>query len=164
MRKPFSHLLILLFIVTLSACGAGPQAPANRTLKAVIKSTALTANQNIAGIDLAITVPLGVSPPLLADGVTRDPATVTITSTAATNNVLSGVVYTQATATTAGQLAITGIVAVGFSANDQITINLTIANGTFPVESDFKLLSFVATDINGAPVTGLNPTLTTTIQ
>jgi hypothetical protein len=88
---------------------------------------------------------------------------VEITSASAPSYLLPGATYSPATATASAQLAISATVASGFAATDQITIHLKVAAGAVPVESDFKLLSFDAFDINGALVTGLTPILTTTI-
>lgn len=166
MRRLLYSILMLSFIALLSSCGGtSKSSTSGRGFKAVIKPTALTADRNIAGINLTITVPVGVEPPLLADNVTVDAAaTVEITSTAAQNQTLTGATYTPATATASGELAIYGIVAAGFKETDEITIHLRITGERVPVESDFQLLSFDAFDTNGAKVTGLNPTLTTTIQ
>lgn len=165
MRKLFCYILILVPIALLPACGGSTNsATTGSTIKAVIKTTALTADKNIAGIQLAITVPVGVAPPLKADGTVDSAATVEITSSAAQDQTLPGATYVPATAAAPGQLTISAIVAAGFKATDQITIHLKVAAGTIPVEADFKLLSFEAFDTNGVSVTGLFPTLTTTIQ
>jgi hypothetical protein len=165
MLKLLCHFLILVSIALLTACGDTSQSPpTGSTIKAVIKPTALTADRNIAGINLTITLPVGVAPPLNADGTADPAATVEISSSGVQNQNLPGAIYTPASATAPGQLAISAIVAAGFKATDEITIHLKVAAGAYPVESDFKLLSFEAFDINGAPVTGLLPTLTTTIQ
>lgn len=164
MRTLWYRIPLLLFIALLPACGASPQAArSGSSIKAVIKPSALAVGQNVAGIQMAITVPAGVSPVLVSDGTVNTAATVEITSTSAQNQNLPGATYTPATAAAPGQLAISAIVASGFTPNDAITIHLNVAVDSFPVESDFKLLSFDAFDTNGAKVTGLNPTLTTTI-
>ena len=165
MRKLLGYILVLIFTALLPACGdTQPQSSAGSTIKAVIKTSTQAASLNVAAIDLTITVPAGVSPPLLADGTVDAANTVTIISSAASDQLLQGATFTPATATAPGQLAIFGIIASGFTTSDEIIINLNIASGTFPTASDFNLLSFDAYDINGAPVTGLTPTLTTTIQ
>jgi hypothetical protein len=166
MIKLLCHILILVSIALLTACGDTPKStPTGSVIKAVIKTTALTADRNVAGINLTITLPVGVAPPLKADGTADPAATVEITSSGAQNQNLPGATYTPSTtAAVPGQLAISAIIAAGFKATDEITIHLKVAAGAYPVESDFKLLSFEAFDINGAEVTGLNPTLTTTIQ
>lgn len=165
MKKLLCLSLMLLCITLLAGCGGTAAAPkVDRSIKAVIKPTALTADRNIAGIILSISLPVGVTPPLAADGSINTAATVDITSSAPQNQILPGATYTPATATASGQLAISAIAAAGFQLTDQITLYLKVAEGAFPVESDFRLLSFEAFDTNGAPITGLNPTLTTTIQ
>lgn len=161
MSRTFYSVLALMCIALLSACGDAAQPTKANTMKAVIKSSALTAGLNVAGVYLTITLPPGVAPPLLADGSADPTGTVEITSSGLGN--LPGATYTPATATASAQLAISATVASGFSVTDQITIHLKVAAGAVPVESDFKLLSFDAYDINGALVTGLTPTLTTTI-
>lgn len=165
MKKLFCFTLMLFCSALLASCGDSTPAPkTDRTIKAVIKPTALTAGLNVAGINLSISLPSGVAPTLLADGKADPAATVQITSSAPQNQILPGATYTAATATSPGQLAISAIVAAGFTATDQITLHLQVAEGSFPVETDFRLLSFEAFDTNGAVISGLNPTLTTTIQ
>jgi hypothetical protein len=165
MRKLLCFILLLAFTALLSACGdTSKSSPSGGAIKAVIKPTALTAEQNVAGINLSITVPLGVAPPLQADGAVDAAATVEIITATPGNQNLPGATYTPATAAAAGKLAISAIVASGFKPTDEITIHLKVATGTFPVASDFRLLAFEAFDTNGARVTGLNPTLTTIIQ
>lgn len=165
MHKQLMYLLLLLTIALISACGGGgaQTAASSRSVKAVIKPSALAAGQNVAGFNLTITIPLGVAPPLKADGTADPAATVEITSSAPQNQQLVSATYTAATTTATGKLSITGIVAAGFQTTDTITIHLNIATGSTPTTSDFNLLAFEAFDINGAAVTGLNPTLTPTI-
>jgi hypothetical protein len=168
MKKQLSYLSLLLIIIFLSACGGGgggaSQAQtASRTVKAVIKPSALAAGQNVAGINLTITIPLGVAPPLKTDGTADPAATVEISSSSPQNQNMPGATYIPATAAAPGKLSIFGIVASGFKATDSITIHLNIATGSIPTTSDFNLITFEAFDTNGAQVTGLSPTLTTTI-
>jgi len=167
MKRLFHHILALLLIALLSACGAAPQ-PAKSgsagSIKTVIKPSALAVGQNVAGIQLTITIPIGVSPPLLTGGAVDTAATVEITSTAPQSNTLPGVAFTPATATAAGKLTIVAMNIAGFTQTDRITIHLNVAVDSFPSETDFALLSFAAYDINGATVTGLDPTITATIQ
>ena len=124
MKKLVRHIVIVVCIALLSACGGSPQSPpTGSVIKAVIKPTSLTAGQNVAGIEMAITLPIGVAPPLKADGTADPAATVEITSSAAANQTLPGATYTPATAAAPGQLAISAIVAAGFTSTDQITIH-----------------------------------------
>jgi hypothetical protein len=165
MKKLLCYSLFLMLIGLLPACGDTQHpASAGSTIKAVIKQTSLTAGLNVAGITLAITIPAGVSPLLKADGTVDSAATVEITTSSPQNQALPGATFTPATATAPRQLTVSAIVASGFATTDAITIYLNVAPGTFPVESDFNLLSFEAFDTNGVPVTGLTPILTATIQ
>ena len=179
-------MVALISIVLLSACGGAPQQQSTGgTVKAVIKTAALTGVGNIAGIQLTMTVPPGVTPIYMADGITVDTdATVKIASTSQPDGVKWGASYVPATGTTPAQLTIASIVAYGFQATDMITIHLKIAPGAKPIERDFILLSFEAYNTGEASVKGsnlvfgwdvtnganavntinLNPTLTTTIQ
>ena len=165
MKNWLCFILSLLVIAMLASCGDTTQSEkSGRVLKAVIKTTALTADKNIAGIELIITVPAGVAPPLNSDGSVNQSATVEVLSSSSQNVRYNGATYIAATTEALGTLGIYPMVLSGFAVDDQITIHLNVAPGTFPVADDFKLVSFVAYDINGAPVAGLSPTLTTTIQ
>jgi hypothetical protein len=169
MRKLLRYILILLYLALLAACGDSQHtSPVASTMKAVIKMSAATSALNIGAINLIISVPVGVSAPLPADNnpVTAA-ATVEITSSAVLDQgVQRGYTYTPATTTSLGQISVFALKADGFTVatNDEIIIHLKVAPGTFPVASNFQLLTFDAFDINGAPVAGLSPTLTTTIQ
>lgn len=167
MRKKLHSATLLLCITLLSACGGGGgggSAAPGGTIKAVIKTSAQSAAP-VAGIQLSITVPVGVSPPLKTDGSIDTAATVEITSSAPQNLVLPGAAYIPATASAAGKLTISAINLNGFTPTDTITIHLNVSVGAFPVGTDFKLLSFDAFDTpSGAVVPGLNPILTVTIQ
>jgi len=163
MQKQLTYLALLMLIALLNACGGGAQSTESRTIKAVIKPSALAADLNVAGFNLTITVPVGVAPPLKADGTADSAATVEITSSAPHNQQLVNATYIAATAAANGKLTITGIEAAGFQPSDTITIHLNIAAGSTPTTNDFSLFSFEAFDIFGAPVTGLTPTLTTAI-
>jgi hypothetical protein len=186
MNRFLRHLSILALAVMLSACGATPQhAPGLKNIKAVIKAGALTADRNIAGIDLTITVPAGVTPPFNADGTVYSEATVVITrepipgtpyagsagsgssklsSAEAPGQTLVGATFTPSSPTSSGKLIVTAIVADGFKATDEVTIHLNVAADATPVASDFALLSFDAYDTGGAAVPGLTPSLTTNIH
>lgn len=176
MNKTVHIIITLLFIALLAGCGnGGSNQGKGSTIKAVIKTSSLTANQNVAGVQLTLSLPLGVSPILKADGITVDAAaTVSITSPTQ-NQTLPGVTYTKATAAALGQITIAGIASGGFGPTnqDQITIHLVIADNASPTESDFKLLNFKAFDSNGVKIFDtasaentitLIPILTTTIQ
>jgi hypothetical protein len=183
MNKLLCCLLTLMCIALLSACGdtAQPQKSGSE-IKAVIKSTALTGDKNIAGIQLTITLPAGVTPMIKTDGSgSIDPAaTVEIISSSPLGQIMPGATLVPATATTPAQLTISSIIVSGFKTSDTITIHLKVAPGAQLLESDFKLIAFEAYstvdatgsgsakifDMNvtdGSNLITLTPTLTTTI-
>lgn len=178
--KRFITLVCVVGVLLLAACGDSSQPAARNSIKAVIKTTALTADKNIAGITLTIALPTGVAPPLLSDGTADAPATVEVVS-AVGSSTLPGATYIRASGSSGAQLSVSAIVAAGFSANDEITIHLTVAEGADPVATDFKLLAFEAYsgidnqgnggvkvyDMNvtdGSNTVTLNPSLSTTIH
>jgi hypothetical protein len=166
MKNLLYFTVALLFIGLIAACGSTQQPPkvTNSTMKAVIRPTALTAEQNVAGIELAISVPVGVSPTFNADGTVNTAAAIEITSAAPSEQIIKGATFTAPTATEPGKFTIYIGEAAGFKPADTITLHLNVAVGAYPLAEDFKLLTFDAFDTNGALVTGLNPTLTTTVE
>jgi hypothetical protein len=183
MRKLLGSFLTLLSLALLTACGdtAQPQKSGSE-IKAVIKTSALTGDKNIAGILLTITLPAGVTPMPKTDGSGGiDPAaTVEIISSSPPDQIIPGATIFPATSTSLAKLTITSIIAQGFKTSDSITIHLKVASGATPVESDFKLLAFEAYSTVDASGSGsdkifdmnvtdgsnkitLTPTLTTTI-
>lgn len=159
MNKTIISALLITCIALLSGCGNGNVSNSGGTLKTSIKASSLAASQSVATIQLTITLPAGVQP--LADSA----STVKINSSAPSEQKLADITFTPATATAAGRLTIYALVASGFSPTeqDQISIQLDIAPGNYPKESDFALESFRAWDAGGVAVT-LNPTMTTTIE
>ena len=179
MKNMISLILALLLLSLLSACGGSTQSPStSRTVKTLIKASALTASQNIGTIELSISLPLGVSPKAGGAGV----EIINATDHAVKNVTLSDVNYTAASsATVLGQISIYAVQADGFKENDEIIIHLDVADKSDPKVSDFNLLSFKVTDkdglmrydrnridgtntIKGDEAIDLTPTLTTTIQ
>jgi len=112
----------------------------------------------VAGIQLTISIPSGVTPVLNPDGSVDVASTLVVSSSAPANYTLTSVKYTAGSS-----LTITGIDASGFGPSDSITINMKVNSGSYPTGSDFKILSFEAYDIYGAALS-LNPALATTIQ
>ncbi len=160
MKKWFGYIVLLLSVALLSACGGGSQSsPTSRSLKSVIKTTALTATLNIGGVQMAITLPAGVAPELKPDGSVNNAAAIEFISSAPSTYTLQNVTYNSA----ASELNFSVIDLAGFTTEDQIVLHLKVLEGT-PKESDFSIKSYNFFDkVTGASISGLNPTLTTTI-
>lgn len=159
--KNMVMLALGCLMLALCSCGGGggTASVSTPTVKAFIKTSALTTSENIAGIQLTLTLPAGVAPYLQTDGKVDVAKTVVINTSDPASQTLPGVDNK-----TANLLIITGIHVSGFKDTDSITINLTVAPGSFPTAADFKLTSFEAVDLDGTPVKNITPTLTTTIQ
>jgi hypothetical protein len=162
MKNWLGNVLILMCFVLLSACGETQHAsPSGGSLKTVIKPTSLTATLNIGGMQMAIALPSGVSPELNSDGSVNDVAAVEFISSAPAAYKTQKATYDAVKSV----LEFSVIDLAGFSTEDQIVLHLKVAEGTFPKESDFSILSYDFFDKNtGQSITSLNPTLTTTIQ
>lgn len=161
MKNWLKNVLILICFALLSACGDTQHSSSSGSLKTVIKPTALTATLNIGGVQMAIALPVGVSPELNADGSVNDAVAVEFISSAPAAYKTQKATYDAAKSI----LEFSVIDLAGFSTQDQIVLHLKVAEGTFPKESDFSILSYDFFDMStGASITGLNPTLTTTIQ
>lgn len=171
--KHFAILLVggLVIPVVLSACGGGgttSQTPQKAI--AVMRTTQLsTPATPIAGISATLTIPNGVTVKTTASDPYQPDATVvqllnagTSTTTVAPTFVFAR--YSAATATTAGKIKFTVMDARGFTSTEQIMINLDVTSGFFPKSSDFGLIDYVFSDINGGLLSGITPTLTATIQ
>jgi len=163
MKKRLNYILSLLLIALLSACGNSAQSTKTKTgtIKTVIKATALTAGLNIGGVHMAINLPHGVAPALNPDGSVVDSAAVEFASAAPATYKVQKAAYNSANSV----LEFSVIDLAGFSTEDQIILHLIVSPGTIPLETDFSIRSYEFFDkVSGAAVTGLNPTLTTTIQ
>jgi hypothetical protein len=169
MKKIFRYLLVILCTALLTACGGATQ-PTNSgtnnaaqptktgTINAVIKTTALS-GLNIGGFQMSINLPHGVAPAL--NGGVIDAAAVEFVSAAPAEYKVQKAAYNSANSV----LEFSVINLAGFSPADQIILHLIVSPGIIPLETDFSIKSYEFFDkVTGAVVTGLNPTLTTTIQ
>jgi hypothetical protein len=153
------------FIMTaalLSACGGNgnPAAPSETqpTRATLILSSAITGSipsgTIIAGYDVTISLPAGVTvkstvaPPLTDDGVVTH-----MTSTAPPNTIMFGI-YTAATDTLPGNVRIITAKADGFSAGNFTIVNGNIAAGYRPTAADFLQPTYTVSDDTGANLTG----------
>ena len=164
MKKMLYYILAPLCIALLAACGGASQPKAqpakSSTVKTVIKASALAAGLNIGGVHMAINMPRGVAPALNSNGGVVDTA-VEFISTAPAAYKVQKATYNSVDSV----LDFFVIDLAGFGTEDQIIIHLMVSEGTIPVETDFSIKTYEFFDkVTGAAVTGLNPTLTTTIQ
>ncbi|SNB46283.1 hypothetical protein [Geobacter sp. DSM 9736] len=141
--------------------------------KAVLKlSTAgtLTAPATIGGIEVLISLPTGVSVPL-ADQVTGevDAAAFTVSGVAPAGTSASGK-FTAAAGTSPATIKLIVTSTAGFGTGEFVTITCNLASGTVVTQSDFSLTGFKAVNnvltggSVGAPISGITPALTATLQ
>lgn len=173
------RLLLLLVLggacLLLAACGSGgTSSSAERKGLAVMQVYSPTATSSIAAISATLTIPFGVT-------VKTDPADpfqpaggVVELRNAPPSGTLVFARYSAATSykmpesgqviTYPGKLKFSVIDVNGFAATEQILLHLDVTPGYFPQAGDFSLLNSSFSDINGAVMVGVTPTLTTTIQ
>lgn len=150
-------------VAILAACGGGGSSsggdpPASRT--AVLKlATSGTPSAQLAGIDITVTLPDGVTASVSSDGTVAASADA-VSGVAAPGTVLAPV-YTQASGATRGtlRLVLASQVTAGFGAGEFATVTLVVAAGASPAPSDFLLSGLRAVDVNGYSATGLTATV-----
>lgn len=159
------YILLIVTIVTLAACGdesGGEETPPAPTAKSatLILSTIGTPSANLAGITITIILPDGVTPPLNPDGNLTAPVAV-VSGVAAPGLVLAPI-YTPASSATKGtlNLALASSIEAGFAAGEYASVELSVAVGTNPVQTDFDLTGFIAVDVSGNEATGLQTMVT----
>ncbi len=165
LRKLCQGVLLLAMTVALSACGNGTTNSGGQQARASLKTSDLLATGYvIAGIDVTLSFPVGVT--VKTDPVTGQVASgvVTITGVPNTSTTLVDAVYTPATASQRGSLRIMVANATGFSAPEYITVNLDISEGYQPTASEFSLSNFAASDLDGRTLPGLTPVMTAEIR
>lgn len=161
--------MALFGIISLSGCGGGggggntpsPQ-PATAVLKISTQGT-LPSGTQIGGIDVTIALPTGVT----VKSVTSPPETdsgVVVTSGVAVSNSTVLSTYTAATSTSTGKVRVLLANSNGFGTGEFMTIHCDIASGSTPTASDFSLSGFVAKDLNGVAISGLNSAFTAAFQ
>jgi len=161
--KSLLGMFFAVVVLALFGCGGGgggtPPPPTKATLKL---STAGTAGMQIAGIQVTVVLPKGVT---VAATTTIDPAVMetnagvvllsgaTVADLTAFSQLKPIATYTPATATTPGKVNIGLAGQKDFNLGEFVTVNTDIAAGNFPVATDFSLEGFTAFDANGAVIT-----------
>lgn len=156
-------VLLAITICLLAACGdegvtttTTANDPALLSRIATLKlTTSGTASASLAGIGVTVTLPDGVTPSLNADGSVA--ATVEAVSGVAAPGTVLAPVYTPASGTSKGTLRIVLAAnsTAGFGAGEFATLELVVAAGANPVQSDFALSGLNPIDVNGNTATGL---------
>jgi|SRR6185369_5418022 len=173
--KSLLGMFFAVVVMALFGCGGGgggtPPPPTKATLKL---STAGTAGTSIAGIQVTVVLPKGVT---VAATTTIDPTVMetnagvvllsgaTVADPAAFSQLKPIATYTPATDTTPGKVKIGLAGQKDFSLGEFVTLNTVIAAGNVPVATDFSLEGFTAVDSNGAPITpALTPSFVADIR
>lgn len=164
--KALKFVLLTLTISVLASCGGGggggtttaggggTNAPSQR-VAALKLATSGTPSALLAGIDITVTLPSGVTPALNSDGTVA--TTVATVSGVAAPGTMLAPVYTQASGTVKGtlRLAMASSITAGFGAGEFATVSCVVATGSTPAQSDFTLSGFNPIDVNGSTATGL---------
>jgi len=167
--KSISGIIIIVALMALFGCGGGGDdgttQPTTATLKLQSQGTVGTV---LRGIEVTIVLPQGVtvkaSPSTVNPALLEtDPGVVVPSGATAAipTNITS--IYTPATATTLGTVAITLVAQADFNLGEYVTVNSVIAAGSFPKATDFSLLGFTAVDLNGNIISGASPQVTSSI-
>jgi hypothetical protein len=151
-------LFCLSALITLAGCGGGggstPAAVSKATVKLSTQGT-LAQGTHLAGIDVVITLPTGVTVSADANNVVAA-GVITVSGVAAQTGVtvLGPQIFTPATATAAGKLEFT-IAAGNFGTGEFATVNFNLATGSNPP---------TATNVTISPADqGLHPVTTLTV-
>ena len=123
----------------------------------------LPSGTQIGGIDVTIALPTGVTVKSVTSPPETDSGVVVTSGVAAANSTVLST-YTAATSTSTGKVRVLLANSNGFGTGEFMTINCDIALGSTPTASDFSLSGFVAKDLNGVAISGLNSAFTAAFQ
>jgi len=153
-------ILLTFMLFALVACGGGSTSvPPAKTVTLKLATTG-TPSENLAGVDITVILPTGVTPALNSDG-TVAASVVSISGVAAPGTALTRV-YTPAIGATRGtlELFVSSSIVAGFGAGEYATVLLSAAPGITPLQSDFAFTGFRPIAVsNGADATGLTATI-----
>jgi hypothetical protein len=173
MLKNISGMFLVAAVLALFGCGGGGGAsqPTTATLKLLSQGTAGT---KIRGIEVTVVLPQGVSVNANASAV--NPAVLetnvgvvvlsgaTVVDPAAFGQLKPVGIYTPATATTPGKVALTLPAQADFNLGEYVTVNAVIAAGSIPTAANFSLTGFTAVDLNGAAISGVTSSIVPDIR
>jgi hypothetical protein len=156
--------MFLFLVLGLAGCGGGGGGDDGGSSAGVVSasiSTVAGAGESvpIGGLQVTLHLPPGVI-------VKTDPQTgevaegvVEFVGTADPALVFIDVRYIPPVGTAGGGVKFIIVNTVGFQAGEFIHLQLDIAPGRFPKETDFGLSEFYASDLNGVAIPNLTPTL-----
>ena len=160
-------LLMAMFgIISLSGCGSGGGGGVTQPTTAVLKISTqgtLPSGTQIGGIDVTITLPTGVTVKSVTSPPETDSGVVVTSGVAAANSTVLST-YTAATSASTGKVRVLLANSIGFGTGEFLTVHCDIASGSTPIASDFSLSGFVAKDLNGVAISGLNSEFTAAFQ
>jgi len=143
-----------------STATGGASAPLPVPTKGVLKMATAGAAGTIAGIDLTVTLPSGVT--VAADPITGEVTNGVVTAsgvaavtTFGTQNLITGS-FAPASSVTPGQLHIVIANVPGFNLGEFATVQFDLATGTsLPAANAFSVTSFLAKGLDAADLSGI---------
>jgi len=176
MKAAISLFITAATLIILAACGGGggsststpaPAAPANATavLKIGTQGT-LASGVSLYGVGIVVTLPAGVTVATDSNGAVK--SSVAVVSGVASGGSIATPVYTPATATANATLRlIVAAAGSGFGTGEFVTVTCLLPTGVSLQASDFPatiLSNLEPANQLLAPVTGLTPTITATLN
>lgn len=163
--RSLRYLFVTLLLLVITACGddnddrpASP--PASQAILKVSLTGALPAGSSVIGAGFTVTLPADVTPDI-ADGAAA--ANTVATSGAFAGGTLTPPVYTTATATNPGTVAVAvassdpaGVTEVG----ELATLTLKLSNGAAPSAASFAINDVNVIDTAGNLVPGIGASVT----
>jgi hypothetical protein len=160
-RLWISGLITVVFAI-LTACGGGGSStnygappPATSHTATVKLATSGTPSAQLAGLEIVVTLPAGVTPPLNSDGSVAG-SDATVSGVAAPGSMVTPV-YTPASGTSKAtlRLVLASKNTAGFGAGEFATLTLTVAPGATLSQSDFAFSELTPVDVDGHAASGL---------
>ncbi len=183
-EKPFGFvcsgiglLLLSVCVLTITGCGNSgggeieapipASQPTTATVRIFTQGTLI--GTKIYGVDIYTSLPAGVTIKATADTVNSSVFMVNQGLVAASGvgvgtQVQVLATYTAASSSSAGKVHIRIMNPDGFGTGEFATAVCDIAAGYTPKEADFSQAGFIAYDVNGAPISGLNAAITVEIK
>ena len=172
MKRSIRLIILLSGLMTvLTACGGGgggggtPPAPPPTTTptKAVLKlSTTGPAGSQIAGVDVTVNLPSGVTVKAATAPPETDAGVVVPSGQAAANSL---VIATAASGPPASvRIVLANSNTNGFGIGEFATVTCDLAAGTKPAASAFTIPAALVGDLAGSPISGATVTVAVTLE